>query len=93
MKNQLKRLLAYLNHIDNKVSGRIHQLDNIIVSCLLYPFAAFFHPGLIWVAFLTIYFFSHYNLNFLIMYVIGVLLCLLTIYLLKKTLKRYEIFL
>ena len=88
MKSMLKRILGYLHHLDNKVSGRIHQLDNIIISCLLYPFAAFFHPGLIWIAFTSMYYFSNYNLNFLVVYVAGVLLCLLTIYLLKRTLKR-----
>jgi hypothetical protein len=88
MKNILKRIQGYLHHLDNKVSGRIHQLDNIIISCLLYPFAAFFHPGLIWIAFTSMYYFSNYNLNFLVVYVAGVLLCLITIYLLKRTLKR-----
>ena len=88
MKSLLKRILGYLHHIDNIVSGRIHQLDNIVISCILYPFAAFFHPALIWIAFTSMYYFSNYNLNFLIVYVAGVLLCLLAIYILKRTLKR-----
>lgn len=88
MRTLLTRILGYLNHLDNKISGRIHQLDNIIISCILYPFAAFFHPGLIWIAFTSMFYFSDYNLNFLVVYIAGVLLCLLTIFLLKKALKR-----
>lgn len=88
MNKALKKILGYFNHIDNVVSGKIHQMDNIVISCILYPFAAFFHPGLIWIAFGSMFLFSGYDYNFLALYVIGVLFCLLTIYLLKKTLKR-----
>lgn len=88
MKSALQRTLLKLKNTDHKISGSLHQLDQIIVSFILYPFAAFFHPGLIWIAFLSIYYFSGYNFEFLAIYVIGVLLCLLTIFLLKKTLKR-----
>jgi hypothetical protein len=92
MKTFLQRILGHLNHYDNKISGRLHQLDNIIISCILYPFAAFFHPGLIWIAFGSMFYFSNYSINFLIVYIVGVLFCLLTIYLLKRTLKRYLYF-
>ena len=89
MRTLFGRVLSYLHHLDNKVSGHIHQIDNKIVSIILYPFAAFFHPGLIWIAFLSMYYFSGYNLEFLIVYIVGVLFCLMTIYFLKKALKRY----
>ena len=88
MKTIFKKIISKIKHIDRIISGHLHQLDNIIVSCILYPFAAFFHPGLIWIAFGSVYFFSNYNLEFLTIYIIGVLLCLLTIFLLKKSLKR-----
>jgi hypothetical protein len=92
MRTLLSRVLGYLHHLDNKISGHIHQIDNKIVSIILYPFAAFFHPGLIWIAFMSMYYFSGYNLEFLIVYIVGVLFCLMTIYFLKKALKRYVFF-
>lgn len=62
MKSLLNKILSKLKHFDHKISGYIHQLDNLIISCILYPFAAFFHPGLIWIAFSMIYLVSNYNL-------------------------------
>jgi hypothetical protein len=61
MKSIISKIISKLKHFDHKISGNIHQIDNIIISCILYPFAAFFHPGLIWIAFGSIYFFSNYN--------------------------------
>ena len=90
MKTYLQRIIGYLRHLDHKISGHIHQADNIVISCILYPFAAFFHPQLIWIAFMCVYYFSGQNLNFLAVYIVGVLLCLLTIFMLKKSLKRYK---
>jgi len=56
-----KSLLHSLTDFDHKISGKIHQLDNLIVTIFLYPFAAFFHPGLIWVAYSSVFIISDYD--------------------------------
>jgi len=43
-------LINKLNKIDKKISKIIHELDHTLPTFILYPYAAFFHPGLIWVA-------------------------------------------
>jgi hypothetical protein len=61
MKSIFKRILQALTNFDHKLSGKMHQLDNLLVTIFLYPFAAFFHPGLIWVAYSSIFIISDYN--------------------------------
>ena len=51
-------ILDKINTVDQTISKKIHQADNIIITCFLYPFAAFFHPKLIWIAYSAIYILS-----------------------------------
>jgi hypothetical protein len=78
-----------LHRLDQKVSMWIHDLDHLIPTYILYPFAAFFHPGLIWIPYLSILYLSNYDLGFTLLYVVGTLLCLIATTLLKKIAKRY----
>lgn len=81
-------LLHKLNKLDEKISKWIHRKDHILSTVILYPFAAFFHPGLIWLAYLTIYLFSHQNLRFTATYALATLICLLVTTFIKKVAKR-----
>lgn len=83
-------LIKKLHKIDNKVSHWIHNIDHLVPTTILYPFAAFFHPGLIWVAYLSVFYLSEYNLRFTLLYALGTLFCLLITFVLKKVTKRYH---
>jgi positive regulator of sigma E activity len=82
--------LQKLNKIDHRISKWIHRKDHLISTVVLYPFAAFFHPGLIWLAYLTVYLFSHQNLRYTGVYALGTLACLLITTFIKKIAKRLE---
>ena len=79
-----------VTQLDHRISGTIHRSDNIIATVLLYPLAAFFHPGLIWIAYLSIYILSLYSLKLTAVYILGTLCCLITTTLLKRIAKRYS---
>jgi positive regulator of sigma E activity len=81
-------MLQKLNKIDQRISKWIHRKDHLISSVILYPFAAFFHPGLIWLAYLTVYLFSYQNLRLTVAYALGTLTCLLITFFIKKLAKR-----
>lgn len=81
-------LLHKLNKIDQRISKWIHRKDHFISTVILYPFAAFFHPGLIWLAYLTIYLFSNGNFRFTVAYAVGTLACLLITTFIKKIANR-----
>jgi hypothetical protein len=85
-------LLQKLNKLDQRISKWIHRKDHLISTVVLYPFAAFFHPGLIWLAYLTVYLFSYQNLRYTATYALGTLACLLITTFIKKIAKRYEYF-
>lgn len=74
--------------LDKTISKWIHNKDNIVTTVILYPFAAFFHPGLIWLAYLTVYLFSHGNIRFTAVYLFATIICLLTTTLIKKIANR-----
>lgn len=82
-------ILNEMNKMDHKISKWIHRKDHLIITTLLYPFAAFFHPGLIWIAYLTIYLYSHGNVRFTAVYALGTLICLIITTIVKKIAKRY----
>ena len=81
-------LINKLNKIDKKISKIIYELDHTLPTFILYPFAAFFHPGLIWVAYLLIYYFSNFDLRFTALYALSTLVCVILTTLLKKVAKR-----
>jgi hypothetical protein len=83
-------LLAQLNSWDQKASKWIHRKDHLLSTLVLYPFAAFFHPGLIWLAYLAIFSFAHGDTRITTVYALGTLLCLIVTTLLKKIAKRYS---
>lgn len=81
-------IFAKLNKLDHKISKWIHKKDHLVSTVILYPFAAFFHPGLIWVAYLSIYLLSHQNVRLTVAYALGTLICLLVTTFIKKMTKR-----
>ena len=84
----MESLVKGLAKIDHRLSSIFHRKDNFFLTVVLYPFAAFFHPGLIWVAYLLVYILSISNMHFTIVYAIGTLCCLICTTLLKKVAKR-----
>lgn len=81
-------MLTKLEKIDKKISTPIINLDKKIISWILYPLAAFFHPKLIWIAYALIYYFSNRDIYITAIYLMGTGLCLLTTYILKRFTKR-----
>lgn len=81
-------VLSKLDKIDKNISKWIHQKDHLISTVILYPFAAFFHPALIWLAYLSVYLLSNQNLRFTAIYALATLICLLATTFIKKMAKR-----
>ncbi len=81
-------VLTYVSSFDQRISKPIISLDHKIISWILYPFAAFFHPKLIWLAYVLVFYYSGFNVHDTVIYVIGTGLCLLTTYILKRSTKR-----
>ena len=81
--------IGQLKSIDKNISRKIHELDHAIPTFILYPFTAFFHPGLIWIPYTSILYLSNYDLGFTFLYVVATLVCLIFTTILKKMLKRY----
>ena len=81
-------MLKVIDHHDRTISSFVIQSDDPVVSVVLYPFAAFFHPKLIFLAYASVYYCSNYHLPTTFVYVIGTLLCLITTTILKKIMKR-----
>lgn len=81
-------MLKPIVDLDKKISQPIIQADNMLVSVILYPFAAFFHPKLIFLAYFSVYYFSGYNTHATLVYLLGTGACLLTTFILKKITKR-----
>jgi len=83
-------VLESFNKFDRYISQEIHRRDHFLSTVILYPFAAFFHPGLIWLSYLAVFSLSHGNVRFTAVYALGTLLCLLTTTFIKKIAKRYR---
>lgn len=81
--------VSLLTTLDISLSHRLHNTDTLVLSCILYPFAAFFHPKLIWLAFVSIYYVTN-SISVMLVYIISTLLCLLTTTLLKRLISRYS---
>jgi hypothetical protein len=81
-------LINKLNKLDKKVSKLIHELDHALPTYVLYPFAAFFHPGLIWMAYVLVYYFSDFDLRYTALYALCTLICVILTTVLKKLAKR-----
>ena len=81
-------IFTKLHKLDHKISDKIHQLDHALPTYILYPFTAFFHPGLIWIAYLSILHLSHYDVGFTLLYMLATLICLVITTILKKVTKR-----
>lgn len=82
-------MIKAIANADQALSKPIIYADNLPTSILLYPFAAFFHPKLIFLAYLSVYYFSGYDLHATLIYLMGTGICLLTTFILKKFTKRY----
>jgi hypothetical protein len=82
-------MLSALINLDRKISLWIMDIDTGLVSKLLYPFAAFFHPGLIWIAYLSILYLSNFDLALTALYVLATLVSVIMTTILKKMFKRY----
>ena len=82
-------MLGKIAELDRKISRPVIEADATLVSFVLYPFAAFFHPKLIWVAYLAVYFFSGRDLHATVVFLLGSGFCLLTTFILKKSCKRF----
>ena len=85
-------MLGHIAKLDHKISTPIIQMDKKLVSWILYPCAAFFHPKLIWIAYMLVYYLSGYDVYTTLLYLLGTGMCLLTTYILKRLTKRYNIF-
>ena len=85
-------MLGHIAKFDHKKSTPIIHMDKQLVSWILYPCAAFFHPKLIWLAYLLVYYFSGSHIYTTFLYLLGTGICLLTTYILKRITKRYNIF-
>lgn len=81
-------MLQKLAQIDKQLSYYIINADNLPITIILYPFAAFFHPRLILFAYLAVYYFSRKDVHATFLYLLGTGICLLTTTLLKKMTKR-----
>ena len=81
-------MLKAIGEVDRKISKPIIEADNVLVSIILYPFAAFFHPRLIFLAYFSVFYFSAKNIHITGIYLIGTGICLLTTFILKKITKR-----
>ena len=77
-----------ISEVDKAVSRPLIKLDNLFVTILLYPFAAFFHPKLIFLAYFSVYWISGTDKYATIIYLIGTGICLITTTILKKILNR-----
>lgn len=77
-----------ISQLDKHISTKIIKADYLIASLVLYPLAAFFHPKLIWIAYVSVWFASGKDWKSTGIYVVGTGLCLLTTYLLKRLFKR-----
>lgn len=81
-------MLQSIANFDKKISTPIIELDKKIISWILYPCAAFFHPKLIWIAYVLVFYFSRYDTHTTLVYVIGTGICLITTTILKKFTRR-----
>jgi len=84
-------MFKQLNSLDHSLSSILHNKDSLPLTAILYPLAAFFHPGLIWIAYLLVYYFSIYSIRFTAVYALGTLICVIATTILKKIIKRYHI--
>lgn len=82
-------MLSALIELDRKFSLWIMDIDTGLVSKTLYPFAALFHPGLIWIAYISILYFSNIDLALTALYVLATLISVILTTILKKIFKRY----
>ena len=81
-------MLDCIAKLDKKISKPLITMDNLLVTIILYPFAAFFHPKLIFLAYGSVYYLSGKDIRSTIVYAVGTALCLITSTVLKKLFKR-----
>ena len=81
-------MLSALINFDRRLSNWIMSIDTGFTSKLLYPFAALFHPGLIWVAYLSILYLSDFDLAFTALYVLATLISVILTTILKRIFRR-----
>ena len=84
-------ILSEFKQIDVNISKHIHELDHPVLTYVLYPFTAFFHPGLIWIPYLSVFYLSTFDLEVTFLYLIATLVCLINTTLLKKIFRRYTL--
>ena len=81
-------MLSTISNLDRRLSLWIMDIDTGFTSKLLYPFAALFHPGLIWIPYLSILYLSNIDLAFTALYVLATLISVILTTILKKIFRR-----
>lgn len=82
---QIKNLVE----LDHHVSEYLLKLDNPYVTYFLLPFSSLFHPKMIWIPILTIYYLSSRSILDAIYYGLCMLVTLIFSTLMKRNFKRY----
>lgn len=82
-------MLSLLVDLDRRFSLWIMDIDTGFISTVLYPFAALFHPGLIWIAYLSVFYFSNYDLAVTALYVLATIISVIMTTILKRIFRRY----
>lgn len=77
-----------IGDIDRKLSRVVLDLDNPIVSAILYPFSSMFHPKMIGIPIFIVYYLSKRNLFDVALYAAGMLACLIMTTILKRKFNR-----
>jgi hypothetical protein len=80
--------MSSLGAIDRQLSQPILTLDNPIISAILFPFSSMFHPKMIWIPILIVYYLSKKSLFDVALYCAGMLVCLIMTTLLKRKINR-----
>ena len=77
-----------IQELDHYISEPILTLDHPVASWFLLPFSSLFHPKMIWIPILTIYYMSGKSVLDAAYYGFGMVVTLLVSTLLKRRLKR-----
>ncbi len=80
-------MLKSISNFDRRMSAPIIHLDSKPATYILYPFAAFFHPKLIWIAYASVYLVSGCVESTLV-YLAATLFALICTTILKKITRR-----
>lgn len=80
--------ISNLSNMDRELSRPIIHLDRKEVTWLLFPFSSLFHPKMIWIPLLIVFYLSGWKLYDVGVYLLGMLVCLICTTVLKRHFKR-----